>query len=123
MKYLMLPIFILLLSSVASAQKGAVSYRSGLNLVDSCKYVPDGVARSTDELVQTELGLGFCKGYIEAHAEALGLEGKVCLTTDNKPDQLIAVVKKYLADHPELWDKPALWLVRDALVQAFPCSK
>jgi hypothetical protein len=84
---------------------------------------PDGVAHSTDELVHAELGLGFCKGYIEAHAEELGLAGKVCLTTDNKPDQLIAVVKKYLADHPELWDKPAMWLVRDALAQAFPCSK
>jgi len=37
-----------------------------------------------------------------------------------EPQQLCAVVTKYLKAHPERWNEPAVKLVIDALKEAFP---
>jgi hypothetical protein len=124
MKSLAVLLLILLLPNIGSAQKTTTSYQVGSALVDRCKDYP--VIEKTsmpEELPKVEPKIGFCEAYIEAHAEALTYEGKACIDVDIDPAQLIAVVNKYLADHPELWNRGASWLVRNALIQAFPCSK
>jgi len=35
-------------------------------------------------------------------------------------DQLVRVVQKYLEEHPEQLSKTASWLVRQAILKAFP---
>jgi hypothetical protein len=124
MKSLAVLLLTLLLPNIGSAQKTTTSYQVGSALVESCKDYPvtDKTAMPA-ELPKVEAKIGFCEGYIEAHAEALTYEGKACIEADIDPAQLIAVVNKYLTDHPELWNRGASWLVRNALIQAFPCPK
>jgi hypothetical protein len=124
MKSLAVLLLILLLPNIGSAQKTTTSYEVGSALVERCKDYPVTDKTSMpQELLKVEVKIGFCEGYIEAHAEALTYEGKACIEADIDPAQLIAVVNKYLTDHPELWNRGASWLVRNALIQAFPCSK
>jgi hypothetical protein len=124
MKSLAVLLLILLLPNIGSAQKTTTSYQVGSALVERCKDYPVTDKTSVpQELPKVEVKIGFCEGYIEAHAEALTYEGKACIEADIDPAQLIAVVNKYLTDHPELWNRGASWLVRNALIQAFPCSK
>lgn len=44
---------------------------------------------------------------------------------ENPPDvtQTELVVKKYMADHPEELNQPALFIVQNALVNAFGCKR
>jgi hypothetical protein len=124
MKSLAVLLLVLSPPNIGSAQKTTTSYQVGSALVESCKDYP--VIDKTSmpkELPTVEAKIGFCEGYIEAHAEALTYEGKACIEVDIDPAQLIAVVNKYLADHPELWNRGASWLVRNALIEAFPCSE
>ena len=124
MKSLAVLLLILLLPNIGSAQKTTTSYQIGSALVDRCKDYPVIEKTSMPEVLpKVEPKIGFCEAYIEAHAEALTYEGKACIAVDVDPAQLIAVVNKYLANHPELWNRGASWLVRNALIQAFPCSK
>ena len=124
MKSLAVLLLVLSPANIGFAQKTTTSYQVGSALVESCKDYPviDNTSMP-EELPRVEAKIGFCEGYIEAHAEALTYEGKACIEVDIDPAQLIAVVNKYLADHPELWNRGASWLVRNALIEAFPCSK
>jgi hypothetical protein len=45
-----------------------------------------------------------------------------CKPDDVGKSQLIAVVKKYMGDHPEQMEFTAAGIVYDALVGAFPCD-
>ncbi len=124
MKSLAALLLILLLPNIGSAQKTTTSYQVGSALVESCKDYPAIEKTSMPkELPKVEPKIGFCEAYVEAHAEALTYEGKACIAVDVDPAQLTAVVNKYLAAHPELWNREASLLVRNALIQAFPCSK
>src|SRR6202167_4605811 len=124
MKSLAVLLLVLLLPNIGSAQKTTTSYQVGSALVESCKDYP--VINKTslpEKLPKVEVKIGFCEGYIEAHAEALTYEGKACIEADIAPAQLMAGVKKYLADHPKLWNRGASWLAGIALIQAFPRLK
>jgi hypothetical protein len=124
MKSLAVLLLVLSPANIGFAQKTTTSYQVGSALVESCKDYPVIDKTSMpEELPRVEAKIGFCEGYIEAHAEALTYEGKACIEVDIDPAQLIAVVNKYLADHPELWNRGASWLVRNALIEAYPCSK
>ncbi|MFN3919506.1 MAG: Rap1a/Tai family immunity protein [Methylohalobius sp.] len=46
-----------------------------------------------------------------------------CVNPNVRLNQAAAVVKKYLADHPQSWHLPAHQLVIQALSRAFPCGK
>jgi hypothetical protein len=124
MKSLAVLLLVLSPPTIGSAQKTTTSYQVGSALVESCKDYPVIDKTSIpEELPKVAAKIGFCEGYIEAHAEALTYEGNACIEVDIDPAQLIALVNKYLADHPELWNRGASWLVRNALIEAFPCSK
>ncbi|WP_395622278.1 Rap1a/Tai family immunity protein [Sphingomonas daechungensis] len=65
--------------------------------------------------------LAYCEGYILGQTEALHNAGSICLPIGATGIQAEAVVRKYLKDHPELWDRAAWWLTKQALTSAFPC--
>ncbi|WP_426703282.1 Rap1a/Tai family immunity protein [Rhodanobacter sp. Col0626] len=46
-----------------------------------------------------------------------------CVPADVPLSQASAVVRKYLADNPQLWNEQANVLVVRALKQAYPCQK
>lgn len=71
-----------------------------------------------------DLTLDGCVGYILGVADTLQIDSKTCHgPSDLWTRETVAVVRKYVKDHPERWNIGAQFLVRDALIQAFPCLK
>jgi hypothetical protein len=63
---------------------------------------------------------GMCLGLIAGVAEASPL---VCYANGVTNGQSLRVVVKFLQDHPEKLNERDTTLIREALAQAFPCSK
>jgi hypothetical protein len=96
----------------AALQAGAVS----------ASTMPGGAI--VDCAQRDDLELDGCIGYILGVADTLQLDGKTChAASDLWTRQTVAVVRKYVSDHPERWSKGAPFLVREGLIQAFPCPK
>jgi hypothetical protein len=67
---------------------------------------------------------GFCSGLVTGVAETMNENEGVDLSDAAiTSQQLVRVVQKYMEDHPELLSKPASWLIRTALIKAFPVHK
>lgn len=61
---------------------------------------------------------GFCEGYLRGIDEA---HGKKCLPENNERLANIAIIVKYLKDHPQQLDSPASYLVLKAYQYYFHC--
>lgn len=84
------------------------------------------VAIATSELVShcrdsDDDVMDFCSGYIFGLADGLSAGGKVCLRPGVTANQILAVVKKHLAEHPEAHDRHPSFVVGQSLSAAFPC--
>lgn len=65
---------------------------------------------------------GIYVGYVAGVFDALG--GIMWKSQDNVTiGQTCSIVSKYLKNHPEMWNKPAVNLIVDALKEAFPLPK
>jgi hypothetical protein len=62
---------------------------------------------------------GICLGFIRGVGES---SKGLCLPANKTDVQQIITVVEYLNVHPESWQRPAVLLVEQALVQGFPCS-
>jgi hypothetical protein len=77
-----------------------------------------------------EQSSALCIGYVIGVADTMSDAGwnadaptvKACIPQGVVVGQLVGVVRKYLADHPEQLHAQAMHLVVFALVKAFPCS-
>jgi hypothetical protein len=66
--------------------------------------------------------MDFCSGYILGTADALQISHLTCRPhSDVATLQTVAVVRRYILDHPEQWHEHAATIVYAALVRAFPC--
>jgi hypothetical protein len=66
----------------------------------------------------------FCAGYVAAVADILGtgkLALRACLPGSATLPELIEVIRRYLAEHPDKRAYTAYSVVSYALVQRFPC--
>jgi hypothetical protein len=50
------------------------------------------------------------------------IEKHFCKPDDVDRNQLVAIVRKYMDDHPEQMDFAAAGIIFDALTQAYPCE-
>lgn len=70
---------------------------------------------------------GVYGGYIIGVADVLAIQGigglRACFSTNMEKGQLLEVVKKYLADHPQNLHLVGSNLIAVALAEAFPCGK
>jgi hypothetical protein len=63
-----------------------------------------------------------CASYILGVADTLQIDRVTCRPqSDAATLQTLTIVRRYLNDHPERWDRHPAFLVRDALKGAFPC--
>lgn len=86
-------------------------------LVDAYDRTDIGNAPAIDYQDAAHLG-GFVVGVHDA------LEGVlICTPNQVKVGQLIGIVKKYVRDNPDKWNRPASTLVVNALSSAFPCER
>ena len=75
---------------------------------------------------QNYFSYGSCSGYLMGVADMMAqpewpYPTKACLPDEVGRGQLVAIVKKYIASHPNKLQDPALDIVPTALAQAFPC--
>jgi hypothetical protein len=71
---------------------------------------------------------GHIMGVIESHSY-YSSRWKECARRDfaapsgSTIEELVGVIEKYLATHPERWNMPAVMVIDEALTAAFPCKK
>ena len=75
---------------------------------------------------QNYFSYGSCSGYLMGVADMMArpewpYPTKACFPDEVGRGQLVAIVKKYVANHPDQLQAPALDIVAAALAQAFPC--
>lgn len=64
----------------------------------------------------------FCTGYILGIADALQLARVTCRpSSDAATIQTVAIVRRYIDEHPERWGEHSSLIVRESLMAAFPC--
>lgn len=65
--------------------------------------------------------INMARGYVAGVADATN--GKTHCSYGNVPaSQAAAITQKFLADHPERWQRRATDLIEQALTEAFPCK-
>lgn len=63
-----------------------------------------------------------CSAYILGVSDGLALQGAFCAPLSNTASDHVAIVRKYLDQHPAELDKQAATLIKGALAKAFPCK-
>jgi hypothetical protein len=120
-------IMIIAVALIVRAQKDQQSvvflrFDNGQGLYEKCKYSGEEYfpeASSSEDRLIIENKIGYCAGYIIGIAESIDLRWW-SPPVPAQQRQIIAVVKKYLRDHPEQWNKSASNLVQNSLIEAFP---
>lgn len=69
---------------------------------------------------RTVLDQDFCTGYIAGAFDAMSASRVIC-PTQTTTAQVLAVTRKFLRDHPEIWHSHPAIVVQAALQSAFPC--
>ena len=60
--------------------------------------------------------------YVIAAADAFIILGRICPPNHVTVGQVAAIVAAYLKANPKRWHEDAIYLVHDALKEAFPCG-
>lgn len=79
------------------------------------------LAQICHEGVNEPLHADLCSGYAMATYDALSYSGAICPGEGGGSYQLMAVARKYLADHPEEWSKSPFFVISESFKAAFPC--
>lgn len=97
---------------------------SSMDLREYCHLAGrDSLHLSGDEALHAGICLFYVSGVIDGY-EISGVKPLlVCISTDSgvTNGQLALVVSKYLDDHPDRLNNAPVYLVLDALSEAFPC--
>ena len=112
---------VLLVTAAPTAVAGQDSF-TGNTLLTRCEWFVKAAGDAS--LARGEwFSAGVCAGMVRAAsfaAEASATFGPCVPDPSNLEEQVLMVVK-YLNDHPEKLHEPDLVLIRQALVDAFPC--
>lgn len=101
----------LLIASSVSSYSSAATYFSGNTINEWMESEAKGQRYSTSLL------LGYVAGVVDATDTIL-----FCLPSGVTAGQSVAIVKKYVKEHPEHWNSSGSAIVATALSGAFPCS-
>ena len=101
---------LLALAAVLGNKPFSTSGLTGSQVATSCQATTD----NTSVNLCTSYTLGVFDAMSEAHL--------ICGQHVTSIEQIVAVSKKALADHPEDWNKPPEWVMGRAFKLAFPCS-
>lgn len=75
---------------------------------------------------QSNVDYGMCAGYVTALADILMNETvtgyKACHFGEVRTQELMDIVKNYIANNPDMNDRPARVVASAALARAFPCQ-
>lgn len=114
-----LSISFLLLIFGTEAEAHNTTFSSGVDvkrLVDEWNH-----GNATGATAEEAVDISFFQGYVNGIMD--GIYGQFCPPDRLTIDQAISVIQKYLDNHPDQWGRNRAYLVRQALVNAFPCRK
>lgn len=66
--------------------------------------------------------VGDYRGYVTAVYDVYSSEGIICPGEKTPNGPVLTIVSNFLEANPSKWSGPAVVLVRDALITAFPCK-
>ena len=98
---------------------GHASYVDGNKLRDLLVVAAEaerGKSRGAEDAYGSGFVIGYIGGVVDTYNGLL-----LCPTPAVPLQQIVAIVKQYLDDHPADQDRPAEWIVLKALSSAFPC--
>lgn len=99
----------------------AVALESGVNVSSTTGAM---LATECGKSSETSLQFDPCVSYILGVADALQLDDKTCHGRSEAWSlQTVAIVRRYIRDHPENWGWSAVALVREPLMKAYPCPR
>ena len=107
----------LLLASVGSADCYIFAGNKLREWVDADNRISANRVREGDWQGAASLQ-GYVTGVIDTLDGVL-----ICPTEGVKVGELVDIVSRYVADHPEEWNRSAALIVRSALEPVFPCKK
>ena len=61
-------------------------------------------------------------GYVRGVSDALAIGLPSCQPLNASPGQKMAIIRKFMHEHPESWSEPAVAVVLTALKSAFGCN-
>lgn len=70
---------------------------------------------------KTQLGANFCTGYIVATFDRMSITREVCPGSGVTTEQKVAVGRRFVETHPELWDRHPSYVLDLAFKAAFAC--
>jgi hypothetical protein len=119
---LAVPLVFLFATATAFCDDWAVEIGTdGNKLIVACKSAVQNLDDPSQEFtIQQAHNAGFCLGFVYGIADSVQADADLSGTSRG---QLIRVVQKYLEDHPEQLSKSSSWLVRQALIRAFPKTR
>ncbi|MGO8713784.1 MAG: Rap1a/Tai family immunity protein [Rhizomicrobium sp.] len=99
----------------------------------TCTALPQDAFALTESGMQfynqcgTGFGAGFanrafCHNYILGFADGLGSVGRICPGPGTTDTQIVIVVQNWLRSHARNLNAPASLMVRNALLNAWPCG-
>jgi hypothetical protein len=112
-------VFWLLFASAAHAQQ--VDGAELKKMSDAYKRSISGRTLQPDEISSSAMFVGYVVG-VENTLNVTKLGGFVCTFGNVPKEQIVAVVSKYLDDHPSDRNASAIALTSVALMEAFPCA-
>ncbi len=96
----------------------------GNSLIHQCRFITEIKLQAPDEeAIQIGYDTGWCRGLIIGLVEEMKSVGKICLPAGVTYMQTWRVVKKFLDDNPTLLHRHRIYLIRTALVAAWPCKE
>lgn len=93
----------------------------GNQLIMACKSAVRNLDEPSRESTKQDVyNIGFCEGFVSGTADSMYNDANL---TGISRGQMVRVVQKYLEDHPEKLSLGSSFLVREALMKAFPKAR
>jgi len=114
---------IIVLASLTGPAAGQLVTVDGNHLMNYCDAVS-----SRDRVEDWAIKSGYCLGYLRAIANlqmsGVAVGGKeACFRSGTDMNEILAVFKRYMKDHPESWHHPAQNLVTEAFALGYNCQR
>jgi hypothetical protein len=117
MKIALAAITLVLLTTAAQAD--GPSYPATLGLAKVCGWTGNAAVSQLDTARCNQRVLGTIDGVVAGERRMHGHE--ICLPARSTPPEKIAVIRKYIGDHPEAGSADVGDVVAAALTHAYPC--
>jgi hypothetical protein len=118
LRAVLIVVTVALLLSPSVAESGFFGGQKLKQRLDATERVERGTTRGVGDFSDASYGIGYVIGVADAYDDV-----HFCLPTEVAVGQVVAMVRKYLAENPDKWNQPGELIVLFALRPHFPCKR